>query len=329
VNKQRVALFSAVAREGREQLEDLAADFTLVERFELDRVEDADVLSDALDGVWATVAGGEAYSPAVLERTPALRVIARTGVGYDAIDVEAATRAGIAVTVTPDVNAAAVADFTLALMLACLRRVIQCDRCTRSGTWRSMGLGRDLQGATVGIVGLGTIGRGVAQRLSGFGCRILAVDPAPDLAFCNAAGIELVGLADALPELDVLTIHTPLIPATNGMIGADELALLPSHAIVVNAARGGVVVEDALVSALQNGSIAGAALDVFEHEPIRPEHPLLGLDNVVLSPHAAGFTQNAVARMLQSVMASLRDVAAGRVPAGCVNPEFASVGAGR
>jgi phosphoglycerate dehydrogenase-like enzyme len=329
VNKHRVVVISAVAREGREQLEDLASDFTLVERFELASATDPEALSQALDGSWAAIAGSEPYPRAVLENARSLRLIARCGVGYDSIDVDAATRAGIAVTVTPDVNTSAVADFTLGLMLACLRRLVLCDRCTRSGAWRAMGLGGDLGGATVGIVGLGTIGRAVAERLRGFGCRILAVDPAPNLAFCRWAGVEVVELIDALPKLDVLTIHTPLVAATSGMIGAKELALMPSHAIVVNAARGGVVIEQALVSALQRGTIAGAALDVFEQEPLVPEHPLVGLENVVLAPHAAGFSRNSVAGMVRSAVISLRDVAAGRIPTGCVNPDFAVVGAGR
>lgn len=319
---RRLLVTSAVAGAQRDRLTALAGDeFVLQDGFHLDRVTDPDVLAPALAGCWGAIAGGESYSRALLERLDGLQVVARCGVGYDAIDVEAATERGVAVVTTPNTNADAVADFTLALMLAALRRVVEHDRSVRSGGWRLDGPGRDLAGATVGIVGLGLIGRTVARRLTGFGCRILAVDPAPDHEFCTATGIEISSLADMLPQLDVLTVHAPLGAGTKNLIGAPELAVLPSHAMVVNAARGGVVNEDALVDALRDGQVGGAALDVFEREPLGAEHPLTGMDNVVLAPHAAGLSVGATARMVDAAVAALRELAAGRVPQGCVNPD--------
>jgi len=323
VSGHRILVTSGVARLQRVQLDALNRDgFTLRDAFELDRVEDDDVLTPALTGVWGTIAGGEAYSRAVLERASDLRVVVRCGVGYDAVDVDAASELGVTVVTTPGANDEAVADFTLAIMLACLRQVVQMDRSVRSGGWRLALPGRDLANATVGIVGLGLIGRAVARRLAGFGCRILVVDPAPDREFCERAGVEVVTLDELLPQVDVLTVHAPLLPATRGLIGERELALLPREAIVVNAARGGVVAEEALVAALSNGQIAGAALDVFEHEPLGSTHPLARMDNVVLTPHAAGLSRDAVTRMIDAAMSAVRDVAAGRVPKGCVNPDY-------
>lgn len=317
-----VLVTSAVAQLQREQLGCLTNDgFTLAESYELDRVQDPEILVPALDGVWGAVAGGESYSRDVLIRAEDLRVVVRCGVGYDAIDVEAATELGIAVVTTPGTNDEAVADFTLAIMLACLRQVVQQDKSVRAGGWRLPTMDRDLAGATVGIVGLGLIGRSVARRLAGFGCRILAADPAADRGDCARAGIEVLELDDLLSRVDILTVHAPLTPATLGLIGARELALLSPEAIVVNAARGGVIDQAALTAALQAGRLGGAALDVFEHEPLGASHPLTGLSNVVLTPHAAGLSRNACAAMVASAMSALREVAAGRVPTNCVNPE--------
>lgn len=319
----RILVTSGVARLQRDRLNALTPDgFTLRDAFELDRVEDADVLAPALSGVWGAIAGGEAYSRAVLERADDLRVIVRCGVGYDAVDVDAASELGVAVVTTPGANDEAVADFTLAVMLACLRQVVQLDQSVRSGGWRLALPGRDLANATVGIVGLGLIGRAVARRLAGFGCRILVVDPAPDRQFCEHAGVEIVTLDELLPQVDVLTVHAPLLPSTRGLIGERELARLPRKAIVVNAARGGVVAEEALIEALSVGQIAGAALDVFEHEPLGSAHPLTHMDNVVLTPHAAGLSRDAVTHMTDAAMSAVRDVAGGRVPKGCVNPDY-------
>jgi len=319
--RRRVVLVSEIARLGREQLDGLETDFELIDSYELDNVRDEDLLAAGLEGAWGVVAGSESYTGPLLDRLPDLRVIARCGVGFDAIDVSAATARGIVVSTTADANAEGVADLTLTLMLACLRRVLVGDRSARSGTWRPPGLAGDLTDATVGIVGLGRVGRNVARRLRGFGCRLLAVEPYPDREFCRQYGVEVGELDAILPLLDVLTIHAPLNSSTRKLIRARELALLKPSAVVVNTSRGDVVDQEALIAALTAGRLAGAGLDVYEREPLPAGHPLTALENVVLSPHAASFSRRTVRRMLDSIRASLTSAAAGALPEGCLNPE--------
>jgi D-3-phosphoglycerate dehydrogenase / 2-oxoglutarate reductase len=318
-------LISETAQLGFDRLGPLGeAGFELVDRYELVGVVDEDELIAGLRGFWATVAGSEPYTRRVLEACDDLRAIARCGVGYDAIDVPAATERGIAVLLTPGANADAVADLTLGLTLACTRHILALDDVVRSGGWRPAALFGDLAGATVGIVGLGTIGQAVARRLSGFGCRMLAVEAAPDPAFCAELGIELTRLQSLLPEVDILTLHVPLTDATRHLISTEELAQLPPGAIVVNTARGGVVDTAALVEALASGRLGGAGLDVFEEEPLPAGHPLLMLPNVVLSGHAATFTRGGVGNTLDAVVRNLLDLDAGTAPAGLVNPAAAA-----
>jgi D-3-phosphoglycerate dehydrogenase / 2-oxoglutarate reductase len=316
-----IALISETAQLGLEHLRPLEdAGFELVDRYELSGVVAEDELIAGLRGVWATVAGSEPYTRRLLEQCSELRAIARCGVGYDAIDVPAATREGVAVLTTPGANAEAVADLTLTLALACVRHLLDLDDVVRSGGWRPNALFADLAGASVGIVGLGTIGQAVARRLSGFGCRILAVEAAPDLAVCSTLGIELTTLERLLPEVDVLTLHVPLTAETHHLVSTGELALLRPGAIVVNTARGGVLDTAALVEALTSGRLGGAGLDVFEDEPLPAGHPLLELPNVVLTGHAATFTRGGVGQTLDAVVRNLLALDAGTAPAGLVNP---------
>jgi phosphogluconate 2-dehydrogenase len=172
----------------------------------------------------------------------------------------------------------------------------------------------------VGIVGLGAIGRAVARRLRGFGCRILAVEPDPDLVFCDEFGVEALSLREALPRLDVLTMHAPLIPGTHHVLGADEIALLPRHAVVINTSRGPLIDQAALTAALQTGAIAGAGLDVFEEEPLPVGDPLLSMPNVITTGHIASFTRLGMGRTGEAVLANLRLLLDGELPGGCLNP---------
>jgi phosphoglycerate dehydrogenase-like enzyme len=291
-----------------------------IEGYELGAAPSQERLNTALNGIWATVAGSERYSRRVLQSATELRVIARCGVGYDAIDVEAASDFGIAVIITPDANFESVADFTLALILASVRRLIVAHQTVLSGGWRLDGLSGDLYGATVGIVGLGRIGRAVARRLQGFNCRILAVEPYPDLAPYGELGIELTTLEAMLPRVDVLTLHVPRTPETARMIGAAELARMKPSAVLVNTSRGGIVDEKALYDALTSRKLAGAALDVFEDEPLASDNPLCRCQNAVLSGHVSAFTRLAAQRTMDAVVDALLDVAAGKTPAGLVNP---------
>ena len=295
-------------------------------RFELVDVSDAarslgeGELVAALQGAWGVIAGGlELYSRAVFERCPDLRVVARFGVGYDAVDVDAATDHGVAVLITPGANADAVADYAVGLMLASVRRIAVADADVRSGRWRTGGPPRDLSGATVGIVGMGKIGQAVARRLRGFGCKMLGVEPFPDAATCAELGVDLISLDEMLPAVDVLTLHVPLAPATHHLIGARELRMMRRHATLINTSRGSVVDGHALTVALRDGMIAGAALDVYEHEPLAVDDELLTAPNLVVTGHLAGFSQGALTAVLRAVVDGLINLDEGRVPAGCVN----------
>ena len=298
---------------------------SVIERYELAHASSEDELVRGLDGTWATVAGSERYTPGVLQATRALKAIFRFGTGSDAIDIAAATDAGVAVITTPAVNAEAVADMALVLMLACIRRLPTLDKAVRTGAWRADGPTRDLAGATAGVVGLGAIGRAVTRRLRGFGCRVLALEPHPDQEFCVRYEVELSDLDTMLPRSDALTLHAPLTEATRRLIGARELALLPRHAVVVNCARGELIDQAALVSALHEHRIAGAGLDVFEREPVPEGDPILTAPNTLLSGHISSFTELGLDRMADAVVANVREVLAGRIPASCLNPEAWSI----
>ena len=318
---KRIVLFSDVTQHRADILAPLAN-----LGFELDACYDVrgslpekDVV-DRVRGAWGVIAGGERFSRTVLESLPSLRVIARPGVGYDAIDLPAATERGVAVLITPGANTQSVADLALTLMLACLRDILQVDAAVRSGAWRPSTLARDLYGATVGILGFGQIGQAVARRLRGFDCDLLATDPFPDLATAKSLSVDLMALEVLLPRADIITVHVPLIPKTHHLISQRELRLLPHNAVVVNTSRGQVIDEAALCLALQSGEIAAAGLDVFEHEPLPRDSPLIALPNVVLSGHVASYTERTAESMLQAVVSSLVAVATGKIPLGCLNP---------
>lgn len=235
---------------------------------------------------------------------PQLKVISQMAVGYDNIDVPAATARGIAVGHTPGVLTEATADFTWALLTAAARRVVEGDRFARTGRWRTWGptllLGQDLYRATLGIVGLGRIGQAVARRAAGFSMRVLyhARHPNPDLE--ASLGLTYVDLETLLRESDFVSLHTPLTEATHHLISRPQLALMKPTAILINTARGPVVDPEALFQALAGGQIAGAALDVTEPEPLPADHPLYGLDNIIICPHIASAsvtTRNRMALM--------------------------------
>jgi D-3-phosphoglycerate dehydrogenase / 2-oxoglutarate reductase len=269
-------------------------------------------MADATAGVVST----DPFDRKVFGGCPRLRVLARVGVGVDTIDLEAATEAGVAVTTTPGINTNTVADHTLALILACVRRVVENDASVRRGEWDRGGrlIGIELAGSTVGIVGLGAIGRAVARRVGGFDARILGCD----VVDVDTPGVERVGLDDLLRSSDVVTVHVPLGAGTRTLIGARELGLMRPGAILVNTSRGGIVDEQALHDALRAGRLGGAGIDVFEREP--PGAELLGLDRVVVSPHVAGISVVAQQESLELAVSSVLAVLEGGRPAGLVNP---------
>jgi len=248
---------------------------------------------------------------AVIERAERLKVVARHGVGYDNVDLEALNRRRIPLAITADANAISVAEHAMFLMLALAKRGVANDRATREGSWAVRNrLDRvDLYGQHVLVIGFGRIGREVALRCEAFGMQVSVHDPYVGHESIGRAGHHPVDDFRALlPEVDVLSVHVPLNGETSHMIGAVELAALPAHALVLNVSRGGIVDETALIEALRTDQIRGAGLDVFEDEPPARDNPLLGLDNVVLSPHAAGLTQQSAVRMAVS---TARNVLAG------------------
>lgn len=244
----------------------------------------------------------------VLDRARRLRVIGRAGIGVDNIDVDRATRLGIVVLNAPAGNALSAAELTMALLLALARHVLRADRAVRQGGWRAVELqGVELYGKTLGLVGCGRIGSEVARRARAFGMRVIAYDPYLHPERAREAGVELVTLPDLLEESDVLSIHAPLTAETRSLIGAQELARMKRTAYLLNVARGGIVDEAALAEALRAKRIAGAALDVFEREPPAPDHPLFGLENVIVTPHLGAATEEAQRSVGIEICRAVRD----------------------
>jgi phosphoglycerate dehydrogenase-like enzyme len=248
-------------------------------------------------------------------------VLARFGVGYDAIDLEACTRRGVAVTITPDGARRPVATAALTMVLALLQHVAVKDRLVRENRWeqRASWMGRGLTGRTVGLVGLGNTGRDLVELLAPFRPTLLAYDPysSPDQA-CDA-GVQLVDLVDLAQQCDVVVVMAALTDETRHLIDAQVLAAMPRHAVLINVARGAIVDEAALIEALRDQQIAGAALDVFESEPTSPDNPLLSMDNVLLSPHCLAWTDEMSAGNGNSAVRAVLDVVSGTAPRYIVN----------
>lgn len=265
------------------------------------------------------LAGTDPITDDVLAQAPLLKLIARVGVGYDAIDIAAARRRGVAVTVTPGANEHAVADYTLASMLALLRGVVHNHDTTAAGHWDRRP-GTDLSGKTVGIVGLGRIGKLVARRLTGFDVRLLAADLYPDAAFAAQYNVAYLALDELLATADVITFHVLLTAETRHLLNARRLALLKPTAYIVNTCRGPVIDERALARALAAGRLAGAALDVFEEEPPH-DSPILSAPNVLLSPHIAGISRESARSMAAMAVTEAVRALQGLPP---LHPVFAS-----
>jgi D-3-phosphoglycerate dehydrogenase len=276
-----------------------------------------------LRGFDAVIAGSEPYTPRVLaELAPQLRVIARNGVGYDQIDLPAATRLGIPVTITPAGNHGAVAEHAFALMLAVARRIVTGAVDTKAGHWRRRHAFIPLRGRVLGIVGLGRIGCSVATRAKAFGMRVLACDQFPNEQFAKECGIELVDLETLLKESDFVTLHAPSTAETRDLINRRTLARMKPGSVLINTARGGLVDEAALHEAIASGHLAGAGLDVLKLEPPPADHPLLALDNVIITPHLAAFDTQAREDMATAAAQNIIDLLAGKWPVGSiVNPD--------
>jgi phosphoglycerate dehydrogenase-like enzyme len=249
-----------------------------------------------LAGVNALLAGGEHLTAKVLAAVPELRVIARAGVGFDRVDVPAAAKHQVVVTITPTANHAAVAEHTLALMFGVARGVALNDRVLRSGQWIRRTL-KPVRGRTIGLVGLGRIGRSTAKRCVGLEMKVIAHELYPDKEFVKQHGIELVDLPTLLKRSDFVSLHCPLNEETRGLMNAAAFAQMKPGSVFINTARGGLVVEADLIAALKSGHLGGAGLDVFEKEPSDPDNPLFKMDNVVVCPHLGGGDAQSIADM--------------------------------
>ena len=268
----------------------------------------AELLEAVKDSEGLIVRSETKVTPEILDAANNLRVIGRAGVGVDNIDVAAATIRGVVVMNAPDGNTITTAEHTIALLISLARSIPQASSSLKAGRWdRKKFIGVELQGKTLGIVGLGRIGRVVASRARAMGMQIVAYDPfvAPDHA--RDLEIELASLDDVYARADFLTIHTPLTPETRSLVGREALAKMKKGAHIINCARGGLIDEQALYDAITDGSIAGAALDVFAEEPPPAGHQLLQLDQVIATPHLGASTREAQEGVAFTVAEQMRD----------------------
>ncbi len=282
----------------------------------MDKVRDVDgllcLLTDKIDAP-------------LMDAAPRLKVVSNCAVGYDNIDVPAATQRGIAVGNTPGVLTETTADFAFALLLAAARRVVEAERHTRAGKWKTWGLtvllGQDVFGATLGLIGLGRIGMAVAKRARGFEMRVLYYDPQRRPEVEEQLGISYADLDTVVRQADFLSIHVPLTPTTYHLVNADLLNKMKKTAILVNTSRGPIVDQKALYTALRDGVIAGAALDVTDPEPIPLDDPLLTLDNCIITPHIASASVATRTRMATMAAQNLLAGVRGEPLPNPVNPE--------
>jgi glyoxylate reductase len=283
----------------------------------LEKVRDVDALVSLLS---------DQIDAEVFDVAPKLQIISQLAVGYDNIDVLEATKRGVFVTNTPEVLTDTTADFAWALLLAVARRVVEADKYVRSRKWKvgwhpNMLLGRDVYGATIGIVGAGRIGFAVAKRAVGFNMKILFSDVIPRPEMEQTLGAQQVDLTTLFRESDFISIHVPLTRETYHMVNEEKLNLMKRTAFVVNNSRGAVIDEKALYCALEEKRIAGAGLDVFEEEPISISNPLLRLKNVVVAPHMSSASYETRSRMAEMVAENLMIYFEGGVPPNLVNKE--------
>jgi D-3-phosphoglycerate dehydrogenase len=256
---------------------------------------------------------------ALMDSAPRLRVIAKHGVGVDNIDISAATARGIVVTTAPSANDQAVADLTMGLLLAMLRRIPEANTSVKAGRWERF-LGCGLSGKVMGILGLGRIGQNVARRAKGFGAELIGADPFWPEAVAREIGIRQVELNELFTQAEVISLHAPLTPETTGLIGEAAIAAMKTGVWIVNTSRGKVVDEKAIYEALTSGKVAGYATDVFENEP-PADSPLLALPNMIATPHMGTHTRESLQLMGDRVTDAVLRVFRGERPEFVVNPE--------
>lgn len=269
-------------------------------------------LIDALQDADAIITGTDELTAEVIAAAPKLKTIAKHGIGLETIDLDAAKARGIVVSATPQAVSDAVADLTLALLLAVARKIVPAHHAVCSGQWTNF-TGLQLRGKVMGIVGLGRIGQQVWLRAQGFGMRAIAYDPYPNEAFAAEHDVTFVSFDELLRTADVVTLHAPPDPASGPLLGAEEIEQMKPGALVVNTARGALIDEAALVDALRSGRLGGAGLDAFVEEPL-VDSPLTELDNVVLTPHIGGSTFDGRRLMGEAVVENLLRALRGEEP---------------
>src|SRR3954468_3457931 len=287
------------------------------------QARDEDMLAEAVGQSVAAITGVEPWTRRVIESAPLLKIIARTGVGYDAIDLDAANSSGVLVCTTPGANHHSVAEAAIGMIVGALRRFAFADRQMRTSGWNPRPYGVELRNKSVGVIGTGLVGREVVKRLQGWEVEILVSDVVRDQAFADRYGARYVELAELFPAADVVTVHAPLLPSTHHLVSETVLRSMKPSAYLINTSRGPLVDEAALATALKEGWIAGAALDVFETEPLPSDSPLIGLPNVMLTQHIAGVTWESMQAMTAMAVDSVVAVLRGEVPRTAVNPNAA------
>jgi D-3-phosphoglycerate dehydrogenase len=276
------------------------------------------------NAVGLVVRGGGVATRAMILGAHRLRVIGRSGAGYDSVDLTAANERRIPLVYVPGTGARAVAEAAVTLILALAKNLSYWDQEVKAGNWRSrfQSTPKDIAGSVIGLVGLGNIGSALADLLRGFNARVLAYDPLVSLKKASQYGVELTGLDHLLQISDFVSLHAPLTPETRGMINRTTLGLMKPGAFLINLARGGLIESmDVLHEFLKNGRLGGAALDVFEPEPPDHNHPIFQLKNLIASPHALGMTEGAMLQIFKSMADDMAAVLEGRRPRFVVNPE--------
>lgn len=329
MNAARPRVF--VSRRIQESAVQLLKKYCEVETYDSEHPVPRSILIKSLeDKDAALILLGDRIDKEVLEKAEKLRVLSTMSAGYDHVDLKEATARGVYVTNVPRVLTDAVAEFALALLFAVARRIVVADRFLRNGLWRvawspTFMLGRGISGKTLGIIGLGAIGKAIAERARGLNMKVVYYSRTRKTDVEKELGITYVSFNNVLREADFLVLSTALTPETVKMIGENELRSMKPTSYLINISRGAVLDEKSLIKALKEGWIAGAALDVFEKEPVDTDNPLIGMDNVVLTPHVASATFEARRRLAEAAAENIISILSGRLPLSLLNPEVLKI----
>jgi D-3-phosphoglycerate dehydrogenase len=305
----------------RENLEDNGFEVVFPTDFSLVPNDEKYLLSQ-LEGIEAVMASGESYHKGIFTQAN-LRIVSRTGVGYDSVNVPDATESNVAVAITPGTNEHSVAEQAISMITGVYRGFPFRDATTRKGLWERTFITPRLMGKTLGLIGLGRIGKAIVPRAQGLGLKVLAYDPYPDMEFAATNQVGIVELDSILKTSDIISLHLPVSPDTENFINADRLQLMRPKSVLINTARGKLVDETALYNALKSGHLYAAGLDVFQEEPPQIDNPLLTLDNVLVCPHMGGLDEQSLVDMSNMAAQNIIDLHQGNWPDGkIVNDEI-------